>query len=223
MQKYQIDFIELSIFAGALKFGKFKLKSGRESPYFFNAGVFYSGEFSAAVGRILADFVLSKISTQEFDIIFGPAYKGIPLALSLAYGLAQKGINKQWCFNRKEKKQYADGGEFVGAPLVQNSKIIIIDDVFTTGGAKEEALEQIKKVADVKLSGVFILLDRQEKNEEGKNAILEFEKKYSTKVYSIVSADEIFDYLLKNKINGKQIINDEIYNAYKEYKTKYGI
>ncbi len=223
MQKYQSDFIELAVYAGALKFGEFTLKSGRVSPYFFNSGVFYTGELSNALSGVLAELIHHGIKPEKYDLLFGPAYKGIPLAVSVSIALAKKGINKLWCFNRKEAKEHGDKGAFVGAPITDGQKIILLDDVFTTGGAKEEAIAQLSSVADISIAGVFILVDRQEKDAEGKNAIAEFEKRHKTKVHAVVTADEIFDYLSKNKVEGGLIVDSGMLSKYREYKKQYGI
>lgn len=223
MEKYQKDFVELAVFAGALKFGEFTLKSGRKSPYFFNSGVFYTGEYTRALAGIFAESISRKLSPEKYDAIFGPAYKGIPLAVSVSMALASKGINKPWCFNRKEAKGHGDKGIFVGADVKDGMKLALLDDVFTTGGAKEEAIQQLTSVAKVSIAGVFILVDRQEKDVEGKNAIAEFEKRNSTKVHSVVTADEIFDYLYKNKVGGKQVVDDLAMVRYVAYKKEYGI
>lgn len=223
MEKYQSDFIELAVFAGALKFGEFKLKSGRISPYFFNSGVFYTGVTTRALASIFAEFISHKLRSDKYDAIFGPAYKGIPLAVSVSMALAQKGFDIPWCFNRKEAKEHGDKGAFVGQPITDGMKLILLDDVFTTGGAKEEAIAQLSSIAKVKIAGVFILVDRQEKDAEGKNAIAAFEKKHGTKVHAVVTADEIFQYLSTHQIGGKTIITKEILAAYKDYKKQYGV
>ncbi len=223
MHKYQEDFIELAIFAGALKFGEFQLKSGRKSPYFFNSGVFYTGEFTRALAEVFANLIDSKLKQEKYDAVFGPAYKGIPLAVTVSMALAAKGIDKPWCFNRKEAKGHGDKGNFVGAPITDGMKLVILDDVFTTGGAKEEAIQQLSSVARVSIAGVFILVDRQEKDSEGKNAIAEFEKRNKTKVHAVVTADEIFEYLSTHQINRKNIVTEEILASYKEYKKQYGV
>jgi orotate phosphoribosyltransferase len=222
MQKHQQDFIELSIYAGALRFGNFRLKSGRDSPYYFNSGVFYTGELSRALAKVLASAINRAIKPSFYDAIFAPAYKGIPLAVSASMALAELGVDKPWCFNRKEAKAHGDAGMFVGAPIKDGMRLIMLDDVFTTGGAKEEALAQLSKAANVTLAGVFILLDRQEKGKDGENAIAEFESRHKTRVHSIVTADEAFDYLSKHEVGGKKHVSDEILFAYLEYKKKYG-
>ena len=223
MEKYQSDFIELAVHAGALQFGSFTLKSGRVSPYFFNSGVFYRGELTRALAAVFSQLINLRLKPEKYDVVFGPAYKGIPLAVSVSMGLAGKGVDKPWCFNRKEAKGHGDGGNFVGAPIADGSRIIIIDDVFTTGGAKEEAIEQLSAIAKVSIAGIFILVDRQEKGNDNKNAIAEFEAKHRTKVYSVVSADDIFGYLSKNKINGKLHVTPEIMESFRQYKKQYGV
>ena len=223
MQKYQTDFIELAVFAGALKFGSFTLKSGRTSPYFFNSGVFHTGEFSNALAGIFAELIAHRLKAEKYDVLFGPAYKGIPLAVSASMALAKKGINKPWCFNRKEAKEHGDKGVFVGSPIADGQRIILLDDVFTTGGAKEEAIAQLSSAAKVSIAGVFILVDRQEKDAEGKNAIAEFEKRHKTRVHSVVTAGEIFDYLSKTEINGELQVNEGTMASYVQYRKQYGV
>jgi orotate phosphoribosyltransferase len=223
MQKYQKDFIELSVFAGALRFGNFTLKSGRQSPYFFNSGLFYTGELSRALARTFAQAVNRSIKPDKYDAVFAPAYKGIPLAVSVSMALTEFGVNKPWCFNRKEAKDHGDAGMFVGAPITDGVRLILLDDVFTTGGAKEEAIAQLSLAAKVSIAGVFILLDRQEKDKEGGNAIAAFEAKHKTKVHALATADDVFEYLSKNKVNGALHVTPEIHAQYKEYKKKYGV
>ena len=223
MQKYQQDFIELAVYAGALRFGNFTLKSGRQSPYFFNSGLFYTGELSRALARTLAQAISRSIKPDRYDAVFAPAYKGIPLAVSASMSLADFGVNKPWCFNRKEAKEHGDNGMFVGAPIKDGVRLIMLDDVFTTGGAKEEAITQLSSAAKVSIAGVFILLNRQEKDKEGKNAIAVFEARHKTKVHAIATADEVFEYLSKNKVNGMLHVTPDILAQYKAYKKKYGV
>ncbi|MCX8174979.1 MAG: orotate phosphoribosyltransferase [Candidatus Micrarchaeota archaeon] len=218
MEKYQQDFLDLAIYAGALKFGSFTLKSGRVSPYFFSSGVFYTGEFTSALAGVFAELICRKLPPEKYDIVFAPAYKGIPLCVSVCMALAKKGINKGWCFNRKEEKKHGDAGVFVGAPIKDGDRIILLDDVFTTGGAKEEAMAQLLSAAKVSFPAVFILLDRQEKDAEGKNAIAEFEKKHSTRVYSVITAQEIFEHL-----KGTKHISEDVLKAYRAYRKQYGV
>ena len=223
MQKHQQDFIELAIYAGALRFGKFALKSGRQSPYFFNSGVFYTGELSRALANLFALAINRSIKPDRYDAIFAPAYKGIPLAVSTSMALADLGVDKPWCFNRKEAKDHGDAGMFVGAPIKDGMRLLMLDDVFTTGGAKEQAIEQLLSAAKISIADVFILLDRQEKDKQGKNAIAAFEARHKAKVHAIATADEVFDYLSKNKVNDKLQVTPEILASYKKYKKQHGV
>jgi orotate phosphoribosyltransferase len=223
MHKYQQDFIELAIYAGALRFGNFTLKSGRQSPYFFNSGLFYTGELSRALAKTLAQAIIRSIKPGKYDAVFAPAYKGIPLAVSVSMSLVDFGVDKPWCFNRKEAKGHGDSGMFVGAPIKDGVRLIMLDDVFTTGGAKEEAIAQLSSAAKVSIAGVFILLDRQEKDKEGNNAIAAFESRHKTKVHAVATADEVFEYLSKNKMNGTLHVTPEVLAQYKAYKKKYGV
>jgi orotate phosphoribosyltransferase len=223
MQKYQQDFIELAVFAGALSFGNFTTKSGRQSPYFFNSGVFYTGELSRALAHTFAQAINRTVKPDAYDAIFAPAYKGIPLAVSVSMALADFGVDKPWCFNRKEAKDHGDAGMFVGAPVKDGVRLLMLDDVFTTGGAKEEAIAQLSSAARISIAGVSILLDRQEKDREGKNAIAEFEKRHNTRVRAVVTSDDVFTYLSENKVNGKLHVTREILAKYNEYKKEYGV
>ena len=171
MKDYQNDFIEFAIQAGVLRFGEFTLKSGRTSTYFFNAGLFNTGEHLAKLGRCYAQAIVD--SGIDFDVLFGPAYKGIPLAAAASIALAeQHGKNIPWCFNRKEAKDHGEGGNLVGSPLV--GRILVIDDVITAGTAIRESVDIIKS-AGAELVGVVIALDRQERVQVERSAIQEIE------------------------------------------------
>ena len=172
MKAYKRNFLELSIKMGVLKFGEFTLKSGRNSPYFFNAGLFNTGYAAAALGKYYADTIIE--SGIEFDMIFGPAYKGIPLATLSASALAEyHNINKPFAYNRKESKEHGEGGVIVGAPL--EGKVLIIDDVITAGTAVKEVYNLIESTGAT-IAGLIISLDRQEIGVSNKSAIQELEE-----------------------------------------------
>jgi orotate phosphoribosyltransferase len=191
MKTYKVDFIDNAISSGALKFGQFELKSGRTSPHFFNAGEFYSGSALAALGRCYASAIVE--SGIEFDVLFGPAYKGITLAAATSIALSEHhGINVPYCFNRKEAKAHGEGGTLVGAPL--EGKVLIIDDVITAGTAIREVMSIVEQVG-AQAAGVVIGLDRKERGKTDKSAIQEVEQEFKIPVASIIDIDDILQYL----------------------------
>jgi orotate phosphoribosyltransferase len=191
MKPYQRDFIEFAISQNVLRFGEFTLKSGRVSPYFFNAGLFNTGQALAKLGRFYAQALVD--ANVEFDVLFGPAYKGIPLATTTAVALFdQHQLDTPYVFNRKEAKDHGEGGSLVGAPLA--GKVMIIDDVITAGTAIREVMEIIQQ-ANAAPAGVLIALDRQERGKGELSAIQEVERDFAMPVISIVSLTDIMTYL----------------------------
>ena len=191
MQAYQRDFIRFAIERGVLRFGEFTLKSGRTSPYFFNAGLFNSGLALARLGRYYASAIVD--SGLSFDVLFGPAYKGIPLAASTAVALAEHhDRDLPWCFNRREAKDHGEGGTLVGAPLA--GRVLIIDDVITAGTAIREVM-QIIQGQQAQAAGVLIALNRQERGKGELSAIQEVERDFGMPVVSIVSLEQVLEYL----------------------------
>lgn len=213
MKDYQIEFIEFALEKQVLKFGEFTLKSGRTSPYFFNAGLFNTGRDLARLGRFYAAAL--EDAGIDYDVLFGPAYKGIPIATTTAVALADHhDKDVPYCFNRKEKKAHGEGGTLVGSEL--NGKIMLVDDVITAGTAIRESMEIIaQNGAD--LSGVLIALDRQEKGKAQLSAIQEVERDFGTKVISIVKLADLISYL---ESKGTM---DEHLEAVKAYREQYGI
>ncbi|AOE82041.1 MULTISPECIES: orotate phosphoribosyltransferase, partial [Pseudomonas] len=192
MQAYQRDFIRFAIDRGVLRFGEFTLKSGRTSPYFFNAGLFNSGSALAQLGRFYAAAIVE--SGIPFDVLFGPAYKGIPLAAATAVALAEHhGQDLPWCFNRKEAKAHGEGGSLVGAPL--KGDVLIIDDVITAGTAIREVMQIIASQEGAKAAGVLIALNRQERGNGELSAIQEVERDFGIPVVSIVSLNQVLQFL----------------------------
>ncbi|WP_425917576.1 orotate phosphoribosyltransferase [Pseudomonas sp. GWSMS-1] len=213
MQAYQRDFIRFAIERGVLRFGQFTLKSGRVSPYFFNAGLFDSGLALAQLGRFYAAAVVD--SGIDFDVLFGPAYKGIPLAATTAVALAEHHQRDMpWCFNRKEAKDHGEGGTLVGAPLA--GRVLIIDDVITAGTAIREVM-QIIQAQGAQAAGVLIALNRQERGKGELSAIQEVERDYAMPVVSIVSLEQVLEYLAEDA-ELKQYLP-----AVQAYRAEYGI
>lgn len=212
MQDYKQAFLQLALEVGALKFGEFELKSGRISPYFFNAGLFSSGKTMALLGQYYAQALVG--ANVEFDVIFGPAYKGIPLATALATALYKEhGIDKPYCYNRKEVKDHGEGGQLVGAPL--EGRVLLIDDVISAGTAIREAAQLIN-ADNAQLAGVIISLDRQEKGQTDKSAVQEVEINLGVDVISIANLQDLLHYL-------HNMGNTEIAGLVESYREKYGV
>ena len=192
MQNYQRDFIEFAIKQGVLKFGEFTLKSGRVSPYFFNAGLFNTGKALAEIGRFYAAAL--EDAGVEYDVIFGPAYKGIPLATTLSVALFDKyGKDVPYVFNRKEAKAHGEGGTLVGSAL--EGRILIVDDVITAGTAIREVMSMIEEAPGAQPAATLIALDRQEKGKAEESAIQEVERDYGIPVISIVKLEQVLAYV----------------------------
>jgi len=207
MKPYQNDFIELALETDVLRYGEFTLKSGRQSPYFFNTGLFNTGYAAAKLGRAYAAAVAE--AEIECDMLFGPAYKGIPLVTLTASALAEHyGDDLPYCFNRKEAKDHGEGGMIVGAPI--SGKVLIIDDVMTAGTAIREAIDIIK-AAGGEPAGVIIALDRQERGEHELSAVQEVEKRYGIPVASIIKLDDLIEHLETSEEHGRYLADVQAY------------
>jgi orotate phosphoribosyltransferase len=212
MEQYQKDFVDFTLETGVLKFGEFTLKSGRVSPYFFNAGLFNTGSHLSDLGKFYAQAI--EASDLKFDVLFGPAYKGIPLASAASIALNDSfNRNVPYSFNRKEAKDHGEGGSIVGHPL--EGDILIIDDVITAGTAIHEAQEIIQS-SGATAKGVIVALDRQEKGKGELSAIQEVEKVFGIRVLSIISLNHIIDYLKSNN-------DSKILTQIESYRSQYGI
>lgn len=191
IKPYQREFIEFALSLNVLRFGDFTLKSGRKSPYFFNAGLFNTGLALSRLGRFYAEAIVD--AGVEFDVLFGPAYKGIPIASAAAVALAeQHNRDLPWCFNRKEAKDHGEGGSLVGSPL--QGKVLIIDDVITAGTAIREVMDIIGQTA-ASPAGVVVALDRQEKGKAELSAIQEVERDFGIPVISIINLNQLISYM----------------------------
>ena len=213
MQDFQSEFLEFVIKDKILRFGEFTLKSGRVSPYFFNAGLFNTGRKLAFLAKCYAAAIAN--SNQQFDVLFGPAYKGIPLAAATSIALADNhGEDKPFCFNRKEVKGHGEGGLIVGAEL--SGRVLIIDDVITAGTAIREVMAMVDQ-AGAQAAGVVIGVDRKERGNSDKSAIQEVESEFSIPVASIIDIDDILIYL--DSKPDKQ----ELVAQIKQYRQEYGV
>lgn len=224
MQQYKVDFVHFLVRAKALKFGSFVLKSGRTAPYFLNAGCFYTGENLHQLGRFYAEALLA--SGLEPDVLFGPAYKGIPLAVTtcaVLYSDFQK--NLAYSFNRKEAKDHGADAKsvMVGAPLTAETRLVLVDDVITAGTAIRDSVETLKANGNPKIIGVLIALNRMEKTNEGENALAQIEETLGAPVISIVTLDEVVEILHNQAVDGEVLIDDARLAEIQNYRAQYGI
>jgi len=214
MKDYQTTFIELARQVDALKFGEFTLKSGRTSPYFFNAGAFCSGSSLAALGRCYAEAIVE--SGVEFDVLLGPAYKGIPLAASVAIALSDvHGMDVPWAYNRKEAKDHGEGGVLVGAPL--EGRVLVVDDVITAGTAVREVMAIIG-AEGASCAGVAIGLDREERGQGELSAIQEIEQEFALQVVNIVGLRDLISYLEARGEDSRELLAPMLL-----YRSQYGV
>ena len=212
MSLNKTSFIELAIKNNVLQFGNFITKAGRESPYFFNLGAFDNGDSIKSLGQFYANRILE--TNIKFDMLYGPAYKGITLVTSIAISLAEQGVNIPYCFNRKEAKDHGEGGNIVGAPI--NGNVLIIDDVISAGTSINESNKLIRNNGGYPV-GVFVAIDRQEKGPHGLTATAEVSSNLELPVYSIINLMDIISYL-----NQSNIYEDEL-TKIKVFQKKYGI
>ncbi len=219
MQVFQRDFIQLAIEANALCFGSFTLKSGRNSPYFFNAGKFDHGQALAMLGKCYAAKIVA--SGLPFDMLFGPAYKGIPLVAVTAAALAiDHNINVPYAFNRKETKAHGEGGNIVGAELSGN--VLIVDDVITAGTAIREVLSLLDSFKQANATGVVIGLDRCEKIAGDLSASQSFSRDHQLPVLSIVTIEDLLQFLTRDEATGNKVITAEVLAEMEAYWQRYG-
>jgi orotate phosphoribosyltransferase len=212
MLAHQQQFIDLALELGVLKFGEFTLKSGRRSPYFFNAGLFNTGKALAALGRCYAETI--QHSGLDFDMLFGPAYKGIPLVAATAAALADAhGRDLPFAFNRKETKDHGEGGSIIGSAL--SGRVLIVDDVITAGTAIRESADLIRK-AGAELAGVVLALDRQERGQGSQSAVQEVETTFGVRCVSIITVSDLMESLQSSK-------RLDTLAMMQEYRSRYGI
>jgi orotate phosphoribosyltransferase len=218
MQDYQLKFIDLALSREALLFGNFKLKSGRESPYFFDAGLFSDGASATLLGQCYAAAIVH--AGVEFDMVFGPAYKGIPLATSLVIALSEHhGRNVPYAFNRKEAKDHGEGGTVVGSPL--RGRVLIVDDVITAGTAVRESLQIIRN-AGAQPVAVALALDRQERGQGSASAVQEIQSQHGLTCVSVITLTELIETLAQPP-DGRARISAEQLTSLRNYRQRYGV
>ncbi|MBQ9111242.1 MAG: orotate phosphoribosyltransferase [Oscillospiraceae bacterium] len=214
---YKESFIKFMVECGVLTFGEFTLKSGRIAPYFINCGNYKTGAQLAKLGEYYAECIHD--NNIPVETLFGPAYKGIPLAVSTVVALSNKfGIDVNYCFDRKEAKDHGEGGMFVGKTLVDNEKVVIIDDVMTSGKALRESMPKLKGAANVDVTGMVITVDRMERGTGDKSAVQEVKEEFGVTVYPIVTMEDIIDAIRNDIVPGKEYLDKML-----AYREEYGV
>jgi len=222
VEQYKEDFIKFMVESDVLKFGDFTLKSGRKSPFFMNAGAYVTGAQLAKLGEYYAKAIYDKYGS-DFDVLFGPAYKGIPLSVATVIAFDKLyGKEIRYCSNRKEMKDHGDVGILLGSKLKDGDKVVIIEDVTTSGKSIEETFPIIREQAKVEILGLMVSLNRCEKGKGDKCALDEIKELYGFETGAIVTMDEVKEYLHNREINGRVVIDDTIYAAIEDYFKIYG-
>ena len=222
MQNYKKQFVEFLLNADALQFGEFKLKSGRVSPYFFNSAKFNNGTLIDQLGQYYASTIQQY--APDCNLVFGPAYKGIPLCVTVATALSKK-LNRNigYFFNRKEIKTHGDQGTFVGQLPQPGDMVVMVDDVFTDGQTKIESVDFVRELCKIEFSGVLVALDRMESSSGGEDAIAEFKLRTGVPVWSIITIREVCLYLKNRIVNGNLVLDENIYQKIERYFEEYSI
>ena len=221
MESYKREFIEFLQGAGVLKFGDFTAKSGRKIPYFVNAGMIKTGDEIAKLGEFYAKAYFDKLGKKE-AVLYGPAYKGISLAVSAAVALSKNGLNVPFFFNRKEVKDHGEGGSMVGYKPQNGDKVVIVEDVVTAGTAVRESLELFKALGDMQVTSLIVSVDRMERGTKECSTLDELRQDHGIAVYPIVTVKEIIAFLHNNPVDGKVYIDDEMKGRMEAYLAEYG-
>ena len=222
MEQYKQEFIEFMVDSNVLKFGEFTLKSGRKSPFFMNAGAYVTGSQLRKLGQYYAKAIHDNFGT-DFDVLFGPAYKGIPLAVATTIAFSELyGRDIRYCSNRKEIKDHGDVGILLGSDLNDGDKVVIIEDVTTSGKSIEETFPILKSQANVDVVGLMVSLNRQERGKTSQNALAEIREIYGIDTGAIVTMEEVVQYLYNRPVHGKVLIDDNMKNAIDAYYAQYG-
>lgn len=222
MKAYKKEFIDFMIECGVLTFGDFVTKSGRKTPFFVNTGNYQTGSQLSRLGEFYAEAIKENFG-DDYDVLFGPAYKGIPLGVTTTIALANKyDIDVKYCSNRKEVKDHGDKGILLGSKLKDGDKVLIVEDVTTAGTSIYETMPILKSQGDVDVKGLIISVDRMERGQGEQSALVEIREKFGFKTCAIVTMAEVIEYLYNKEINGKVIIDDEIKGRIDEYYKQYG-
>ncbi len=223
MEQYKQDFIRFMIESDVLLFGDFVTKSGRETPFFINTGRYKTGSQIKRLGAFYAKAIYSQLKEEEYSVLFGPAYKGIPLVVSISSEIFSEYKNDvAFCFNRKETKDHGEGGILVGKKLEDGDNVLIVEDVTTAGTSIRETVPILKNNANINLAGLVVSVDREERGLGEKTALKELAEQFKMKTFAIVTMSEIVEFLFNKEIDGKILINDEMKAKIDAYYAKYG-
>ena len=222
MEQYKQEFIEFMVDCGVLKFGDFVTKSGRKTPFFINTGFYRTGSQLRKLGEYYAKAIHERFGT-DFDVLFGPAYKGIPLSVATSMAMSEfYDKDVRYCSNRKEVKDHGDTGILLGSPINDGDKIVIVEDVTTSGKSIEETYPIVKAQGDVNVLGLVVSVNRMEKGKSDKSALEEIKELYGMDVTAIVTMGEVIEHLYNKPYKGKIIIDEAIKNAIDAYYAQYG-
>jgi orotate phosphoribosyltransferase len=221
MESYKAEFIEFMVRCEVLRFGDFTAKSGRKTPYFVDAGRYRSGKQLNQLARFYAQAIRRELGA-EFDVLFGPAYKGIPLAVATSMALAeQHGHDVGYCFNRKEAKDHGEGGVLVGHRLRDGDRVLFIEDVTTAGTSIRETMPILQRTAAIRPVGLVVSVDRLERGTGTRNALAEVAATHGLRAFAIVTVDEIVAHLRKHPVDGRELIDDATYQRIVDYRAQY--
>ena len=222
MEAYKTKFIEFMVRSGVLTFGDFTTKSGRGTPFFINTGNYRTGSQIRALGEFYAAAITARLG-RDFDVLYGPAYKGIPLVVAAASALsAAHGLDVAYCFNRKEAKDHGEGGRFIGHAPKAGDRVVIVEDVVTAGTSVRESMALLHACAPVKVSGLIVSVNRQERGQGGESALAELEREFSLTAFSIVTLDEVIAHLHNRPVDGVVAIDDAMLAKIADYRRRYG-
>jgi len=222
MEAYKREFIDFMVRSDVLTFGDFTTKSGRKTPYFVNTGRYRSGAQMNRLAGFYAAAIRARLGT-DYDVLFGPAYKGIPLVVSTAMHLAGEGdCDPAWCFDRKELKDHGEGGGLVGHALRDGDRVLIVEDVTTAGTSVRETVPKLRAAADVKLAGLVVSVDRMERGQGDQGALRELAAEFDMPTFAIVDLDEILSHLRECPVDGRRVLDEDLETRMAAYRERYG-
>ena len=223
MEQYKREFIEFMVRSEVLTFGDFVTKSGRKTPYFVNTGRYRTGAQARRLGSFYANAIQAELKDEPLDVLFGPAYKGIPLVVAASMALdAEHGRNLAYCFNRKELKDHGEGGALVGHTPCKGDNVLIVEDVTTAGTSIRETVPILRSAADVNLAGLVVSVDRQERGKGGGSALKEVGEEFEMRTFAIVTLDEIIEHLTTHEVDGEVLLTADLLGRIESYRAEDG-